>query len=77
MNEETETLTLHLLREIRRDMQEMRTELKTEMREVHQRIDGVAHILTLRAGQTYRQDDRMDDFERRLARLEQRGTPTA
>lgn len=68
MAEEAESLTIRLLQEIRADQQAMRgeiAELREEVKDLTQRIDGNTLILNLVAGVAH-------DHEQRIDRLEQR-----
>ena len=60
MADETENLTIRLLREMRNDMQEMREYLAT-------RMDGITHIMTLLAGHSH-------DLEERVSKIEEQQT---
>jgi len=60
MADETENLTIRLLREMRNDMQEMREDLAT-------RMDGITHIMTLLAGHSH-------DLEERVSKIEEQQT---
>ena len=67
MAEEPENLTIRLLQEIRADQQAMRGELgelREEVKDLTQRVDGNTLILNLVAGVVH-------DHEQRLGRLEQ------
>ena len=60
MADETENLTIRLLREMRNDMQEMSEDLAT-------RMDGITHIMTLLAGHSH-------DLEERVSKIEEQQT---
>jgi len=60
MADETENLTIRLLREMRNDMQEMREDLAT-------RMDGITNIMTLLAGHSH-------DLEERVSKIEEQQT---
>ncbi len=65
MANDPENLTLQLLREMRADMKAIRAEMQEGFDHLGTRIDGLAHILTVLAGNTYQ-------HEERIARLEER-----
>ena len=56
MSETPENHTLRLLKEMRKEMQEMREDLTL-------RIDGITHIMTLLAGHYHNVEDRLSALE--------------
>ena len=63
MNETPENHTLRLLQEMRKDLQDLRSEVNAGFENVNIRMDGIAHILTLLAGNLAHHDDRIAALE--------------
>jgi len=67
MADETENLTIRLLREMRNDMQNMREEMHEMRDDLATRMDGITHIMTLLAGHSH-------DLEERVSKIEEQQT---
>jgi hypothetical protein len=63
MSETSENHTVRLLQEMRKDMQDLRSEMNAGFDNVNIRMDGIAHILTLLAGNLAHHDDRIAALE--------------
>lgn len=67
MVDETENLTIRLLQEMRAELRELRTEVRTDIADLRQRMDGNTLLLNLVAGVLH-------DHEQRITTLETRAS---
>lgn len=74
MSEGAENHAIQLLREMRREIADMRDEMRAEFASIRSemddrfdaldiRVDGLTHIVTFLAGQNYRLDERVSRLE--------------